>query len=243
MEQITAERTVGELVAEKPSRSRVFERYHIDYCCGGEQTLGQACANKDLGVDAISAELSESDRTTPGDDLDLRSLDLGDLADYIVQTYHASLRESLPRLSGLTAKVAAVHGPDNPALQELGAVFAEFRREMEDHTAKEEVILFPMCRELDTAASRPAFHCGAIANPIRVMLAEHESAGAALERMRELTGGFVAPDGACNTFRAMLDGVAELEAETHRHVHAENEILFPRAIAREQSLAEGGSPR
>ncbi|MDR3710459.1 MAG: iron-sulfur cluster repair di-iron protein [Capsulimonadaceae bacterium] len=237
MDQFTPERTVGEIVAERASRSRVFERYHIDYCCGGKKTLGESCAAKGLSVSIVASDLAESDRAEEPDDVDLRSMSLGELADYIERTFHASLRESLPRLTALTAKVAAVHGAGNARLVELAEVFVAFRRDMEEHTAKEEVILFPMCHKLDTATSMPSFHCGAIANPIRVMLAEHDGAGAALERMRELTDGFVAPGHACNTYRAMLDGLAALEAETHRHVHAENEILFPNSIAREESFA------
>lgn len=233
MEPFTAERTVGQIVTENPARSRVFERRRIDYCCGGKKTLGQACVDRNVPLETIVSELIESDKACPEPDIDLRALSLTDLCDHIVKTHHASLRESLPRLTLLTAKVGAVHGDADPSLKELAAVFSEFRQAMEQHTAKEEVILFPLVRRLDAGERMAASHCGSIANPIRVMLAEHDEAGGSLERMRSLTNGYAAPSHACNTYRAMLKGLEQLETETHRHVHAENEVLFPRAIAPE----------
>jgi len=241
MKEFTAQRTVGEIVAEKASRSRIFEQYQIDYCCGGKLTLGEACAAKGISVDVVGAALAESDRTGTGADIDLRGLSLGELSDFIVRTYHDSLRVLLPRLTELTSKVAKVHGADDARLVELASLFAKFRGEMEQHAAKEETILFPMLHELDSATTKPTFHCGTVANPISVMMSDHDGAGAALARMRELTDGFAAPSHACNTYRAMLDGLAQLEAETHRHVHTENEILFPDSIAKEQACSNASA--
>ena len=237
MKEFTAQRTVGQIVAEKASRSRVFEQYRIDFCCGGKQTLAEACAAKGISVDVLASRLEESDKASTGADTDLRSLGLSELTDYIERTFHASLRDLLPRLTQLTTKVAEVHGATDARLAELAGIFAQFRSEMEQHAGKEETILFPMIRQLESATTMPAFHCGTVANPIRVMMADHDGAGAALARMRELTDGFAAPAHACNTYRAMLDGLAQLEDETHRHVHTENEILFPDSIAREKTYS------
>ncbi|HLV82123.1 MAG TPA: hemerythrin domain-containing protein, partial [Chthonomonadaceae bacterium] len=148
----------------------------------------------------------------------------------------AYLREALPRLSVLTEKVAGAHGASDPRLKELAGVFAALRAELEMHTLKEEKVLFPLCRQLDTAGERPAFHCGTVQNPIRVMIAEHEDAGEALAEIRRLTGDFTAPATACNTYRAMLQALEALESDLHLHIHKENNILFPRAVAAEACL-------
>jgi regulator of cell morphogenesis and NO signaling len=233
------EGTVGQLVAERPQRSRVFETLGIDYCCGGKKPLAQACHEKGLDPAAVRRLLdAEAGPASPADaDADWSRATLTALADHIQQTHHAYLKRELPRLSAMVRKVAAVHGTNFNWLLELDGVFAAFAAEMQSHMMKEDAVLFPMIRALDRGELAATDHCGgSIANPIRVMEHEHDDAGRALERMRELSGGFVPPAGACNTFRATLSGLAELTDDTHRHVHKENSILFPRAAERETGL-------
>jgi regulator of cell morphogenesis and NO signaling len=146
------------------------------------------------------------------------------------------LYEALPRLEQLANKVASVHGPDDPRLTQARDTLVLLKEDMMSHLAKEENVLFPYCEQLDTAAGMPYFHCGAIANPIRVMEQEHEMAGELLARLRSLTDDYTPPSWACNTYRALLDGLAELEADTHQHIHKENNILFPRAIVAYETL-------
>jgi regulator of cell morphogenesis and NO signaling len=143
----------------------------------------------------------------------------------------------LPRLAEIVAKVAAVHGEAHPALLQVQQTFEELRAELEPHMFKEERILFPAIRQLETAAAPPVFPFGTVANPIRVMESEHDHAGGALDRMRVLTDEYLTPSDACNTYRAMLDGLRELEQDMHTHVHKENNILFPRAAEVESSKA------
>jgi regulator of cell morphogenesis and NO signaling len=230
---------VGRLVAERPCRARVFERLGIDYCCGGKKPLGEACAG--LGLDP-AVVLRELERTDAQDlvegELDWSTATLTDLVDHIEAVHHAYLREALPRLTSLVEKVAGIHGGHHPELSKLRWVFLGFRDEIEAHMTKEEHVLFPMCRALEVASVPPRFHCGTIRNPIRAMELEHDDAGSALAAMRTLTHGFTPPPDACNTFRAMLHGLAELEADMHLHVHEENNILFPRASAIEAELAQ-----
>src|SRR5262249_36156390 len=149
------------------------------------------------------------------------------LVDHIVTSHHGYLREALPRLDMLIEKVVGAHAGQHPELLQLRGVFRSFQRELETHMFKEEHILFPMCRELERAGAHPRFHCGSSQNPVRVMTMEHDDAGNALAAMRQLTHDFTAPEDACITYRAMLDGLAELEQDMHRHVHLENNILFP----------------
>jgi len=231
------EKTVGEWVVERPSRARVFERLGIDYCCGGKHPLRQACVQKSLDYEVVLAEL-ERDGAAPEEGArNWASASLTDLCDHIEQTHHAYLKQELPRLEFLTTKVAARHGDTRPALRQVHQVFVTLKSEMEGHMMKEERVLFPLCRQLDVAEALPAMHCGSVANPIEMMIREHEDAGDALARIRVLTEDFTCPQEACNTFRAMYDGMHQLEQDMHQHVHKENNILFPKAIRQEKLLS------
>lgn len=236
---ISVETTVSDLVVERPGRSRVFEELGIDYCCGGGVPLTEACAGAGLYPGEVVAELERREAGQAGDDAGLTSMGLGELVDHVVGTHHAYLREELPRLSFLVDKVANVHGGAHPELSELRGVFEELRGELEDHTAKEEWILFSACKEIEGAETMPSLPFGSVKNPITVMMAEHVDAGDGLGRIRELTREYAVPEDACNTYRAMLDGLADLERDTHYHVFKENSILFPRAAGAETVLAGG----
>ncbi len=159
---------------------------------------------------------------------------LGDLADHITARHHEYLRSALPRLEGLLEKVEKAHGAKHPEMVEVRRIFAEFHPALMQHMMKEERVLFPMLRQLDDPHGERAFHCGSVGNPIGMMLMEHDDAAAALEQFRTLTHDYTPPDDACNTFRAALHAMAELEKDLHRHVHLENEVLFPRAIEAER---------
>lgn len=230
------ERTVSELVIERPGRSRVFEELGIDYCCGGGVRLEEACAGAGLDPEEVLAELERREAGRVEDEVELARMGMGELVDHIVDTHHAYLKEELPRLSFLVDKVANVHGGAHPELLELRGVFEGLRAELEEHTEKEERVLFPACRELEGAEGRLAFRFGTVKNPIAAMMAEHVEAGEGLSRMRDLTHAYAVPEDTCNTYRAMLDGLAELERDTHYHVFKENSILFPKAASAEAAL-------
>jgi regulator of cell morphogenesis and NO signaling len=225
------DKTIGQLVAEQPARSRVFERWGLDYCCGGKRTLEEACAKKSLDAEAVRKDLQAVDHLTPAPTVDLTQVSLSDLCDHVVSAHHDFLREALPRLSYLTGRVAERHGDRDPRLVQLRDVFSNMREELEEHTAKEERVLFPAIKALEAKTS----HFGLEA-PIRQMMLEHDDAGRALETMSELTNGYQPDEQACNTHRAMLQALAELEGDLHQHVHKENNILFPRARALETAV-------
>ncbi|HEY8667591.1 MAG TPA: iron-sulfur cluster repair di-iron protein [Tepidisphaeraceae bacterium] len=233
---VTLEATVGQLVVERPGRARVFENLGIDYCCGGKKPLGEACRDKGLDPQQLLAEIQAADTTTSESGRNWAAATITELADHIQSTHHALLKAEFPRLDRLTDKVATVHGQRHPDLLAVRATFVEFKEELEAHMMKEERILFPLCRQIDSGDAMES-HCGSVANPIRMMMLEHDHAGAAMEKMRALTNGYVPPADACNTYRAMLDGLAVIEADMHQHVHKENNILFPRAIAAEDGLS------
>jgi regulator of cell morphogenesis and NO signaling len=235
---VTVQSTVGELVTERPSRSRIFESFGIDFCCGGKQTLAEACEKRNLDPQIVINILQQFDdqSSTKNDERDWSKAPLSELCDHIEHTHHAHMRQELPRLDVNLQKIAAKHGPHNPRLVELLDVFHALRAEYEQHALKEERILFPLIRLMEAGDLQAGSHCGSINNPIRVMMMEHDHAGDALKRMRELTGGFAAPDDACNTYRATMDALRELERDLHRHVHKENSILFPRAAELEAGV-------
>jgi regulator of cell morphogenesis and NO signaling len=235
---IELENTVGQLVARHPRLSRVFEEAGVDYCCGGKRPLAEACRQKGLDPAAFVARLEEAAAKANGQDyVDAAAMSLAELADHIELAHHAYLKQELPRLDFLTAKVSNVHGQHDNRLHEIRRVFLQFAGEISVHMMKEEQILFPMIRRLASSESPLSFHCGSIANPIRQMELEHHDAGDALEQFRSLTDGYTPPDWACNTYRALLDALAGLERDMHQHVHKEDNVLFPRALAREAELA------
>jgi regulator of cell morphogenesis and NO signaling len=217
---------VSQFVTEFPAVARIFERLGIDYCCGGREPLLSACSARGLNVQEVLSDISKFLQRAPEQDRkDLQGLTQAELADHIVALHHQYLRDTLPVLSEQVDRVAMVHGPSRPELLEVRRVFREFAAEMMDHLEKEEQILFPLI------AGRGGPMGCSISHIIQVMEAEHDVAGQALLTMRNLTNDYAVPEGACGTYRAVLQGLLELEQDTHIHVHTENHILFPRAVA------------
>ena len=218
------ERTVGELVAERPSRSRVFQKHGIDFCCQGGRTLAEACERKIVDPSVVVGEL-EAESHEAADASNPAELPPVELIEHIVSKHHGYLREELPRLHAMVARVAQVHGPHTPSLVQVHLIYEEMMVELAHHMMKEEDVLFPAIKAMASGGSAGIPLEGAIAT----MLAEHDEAGAALAKMRELTNGFTPPPEACNTYRALFAGLAELEEDLHRHIHLENSVLFPAA--------------
>ena len=244
MSEITLQSPVGQVAACQSEAIRILEQHGVDYCCGGDKTLDAAC--RAAGIDAQEV-LAQIDRAQPSQDEDRGDwLDapLTKLCDHIEQTHHAFLREQLPFLTQLIDKVVDAHGPHHGELLDVQLVFGQLRGELEPHMMKEEQILFPAIRALEQASHQVAFPFGSVQNPIRMLQQEHDNAGAGLRRLRELTGGFAAPDDACNSYRGLYVALSMLEADLHEHIHKENNILFPRAAELEakQPTLQGDNP-
>ena len=243
MSTITQERTVAELVLERPARSRIFEALGIDYCCGGKKTLEAACAKKKLAAPEVIALLAALDGETALErQPDPGAMALGQLIDHVLEAHHAYLRRELPRLSAMLQKVERVHGDRNERLAAMLTVFEAFTLKLNQHMMKEEEILFPAIARMEATGAEVAACFGSVANPIAQMEAEHDDAGNALEQLRSLSNDYTPPDWACNTYRALLDGLHDLECNMHAHVHKENNILFPRAIRLEAALKGATEP-
>lgn len=234
-----AERKIGDLVAERPERARVLEQLAIDFCCGGQRSLADACRQRKLSVADVERALDVEQNKT-GDQPDWTQAPLAALVADIVGRHHAYLRSELPRLGAMLDKVVARHGDSLPFLHELQRTYLAMWEELFNHMMKEELVLFPHVVRLEDANSAggpaPRFHCATVLQPIHMMEEEHRSAGNALAKMRELTNGYRPPADACTTWLALWHGLEALEADLHLHIHKENNILFPRAAAMEASL-------
>jgi regulator of cell morphogenesis and NO signaling len=229
MAAIDRELTVAELVVERPGLARVFERLGIDYCCGGKVSLETACARKGLDPQEVAELLDAAGESEDGGEaVDWSTAPLADLCDHIVETHHAYLREELPRLSALVAKVVEAHAEEHPELREVEDVYEGVAAELQGHMFVEEAVLFRACRDLEEGSGSGI---ASLAVPVQAMEADHAVTGAALERLRSLTAGYTPPPSACTSYVAMLDGLEALERDLHQHIHEENNILFPRALA------------
>lgn len=220
---ISSDSTVGQLATEHPLATRVFARHGIDFCCGGGKPLREACERKGLDTEAILEDIRKEVATSDTPEERWDQAPLGELIDHILAAYHQPLYEELPRLESMARKVLEVHRDKaSEMLSELLSSYLGLKAELEQHMPKEEQILFPMIKQGQGAMAE---------GPISVMRHEHESARAALARLRELTKGYEVPAEACATWRALWHGLASLEESLHQHIHLENNILFPRALA------------
>jgi len=236
---MNASQTIRDIVAEDFRAAAVFQKHGIDFCCGGNRAVAEACRERGIENQVVLDEL-EAALEPSGDLPRFNSWDLDFLANYIVANHHAYVREAIETLRRHTTRVADVHGERHAEVTAIADQFAAIAGEMAHHMFKEEQILFPYITTLATAArtGRPLIPApfGTAANPIRMMEAEHESAGATMAAIRRLSGGYTPPADACTTFKVTYLELEAFEADLHRHVHLENNILFPKALKLEAEL-------
>jgi regulator of cell morphogenesis and NO signaling len=229
----TLDSTVGAIVADDFRAAAVFHRHNIDFCCGGGRSLDEACRARGVDPAVVRAELRVATSSGPAAPR-FSTWDAGTLIDYIVAKHHEYVRQALPTLLAHSEKLARVHGGRHPELFEIADLVREIAAEMSSHMMKEEHILFPFIRAAAHAAADggqpPQSPFGSVANPIRMMEAEHESSGAAMARICELSNGYQAPPDGCTTYRVCMQELEAFEQDLHTHVHLENNILFPQAL-------------
>lgn len=232
--------SLKEIVTEDFRAAAIFEKYSLDFCCRGGHTIEQACMEKDVNKSQVLADLDELMRSPETRNGSFNELGVADLVGHIINTHHAYVRKMIPVLLAHTAKVAAVHGPNHPEVVEIAAVFERVAAELQHHMMKEERILFPYIGQLAEAsirrepAQRPPFETAR--NPIRMMEAEHQIAGDALYEVRRLSSNYTPPADACTTYKVTYQELQEFERDLHQHVHLENNMLFPKAIALEEQV-------
>lgn len=245
-----SDRTVGELAAEVPMSIRVFEAWKIDYCCGGQTLLPAACATAGKSVDEFIDELTRAAAVPDGTKRDWPAETLTSMAANIVSMYHAYTREELATLAPIADKVLSVHGQRRPELAEVVAIVGDLTTDLLPHMLKEEQVLFPYVSQMEEAAAgqrqAPTPFFGTVKNPVRMMMLEHDRVGELLAKARVLTSEYTPPESACFSYRELYRRLAELELRTHEHIHVENNVYFPRAIALEEragqpaAFGEGG---
>ncbi len=235
------ERSLAEIVNEDLRAADVFKKFGMDFCCGGGRSLASACEREGVEIGEVLEALQKLEQREEEEKLsDFTDREVDDLVDYIVEKHHSYLEEALPMIEEYAAKVSKVHGPSHPEVLQVHDIFMALAWELRVHLKKEENILFPYLRNLakaargETAWAPPTF--GKAENPIRQMMSEHDDAGDALKKLRAVTRGFYPPEYACNTWRAYYRKLEELEGDLFLHVHLENNVLFPKAIALEAEL-------
>jgi regulator of cell morphogenesis and NO signaling len=234
-----AEKHVSEIAVEQPTAVRVFEKFGIDYCCGGRKPLAQACGELQLSLEQVIEKLAAAAaQPLSAEDIAWQDRPLRELIGHIVSVHHAYVRNEIPRLIFLAEKVRSRHGEHRPALGKMEGHVRELCEEMTTHMMKEEAVLFPYIQRTERATQEgtalPSPQFGTVANPVRVMMLEHDSAGELLKNLRVLADDYTPPQGACPTYKAYFQALREFEHDIHRHVHLENNLLFPRALEVEE---------
>jgi regulator of cell morphogenesis and NO signaling len=220
------------LASAYPAAARIFEQFGIDYCCGGEKSLAQACSGANLSLEEVQ-EAIEKPQIQNGD-RDWQNASLTDLSEHIVGKHHAYVRDEIRRMAPLLEKVASVHGKNRPELVSIQCSFLALSEELTMHLMKEERMLFPYIVELENAANGgrraapPMF--GTVQNPVRMMMTEHHSASSLLLQIRKESNNYALPADACTSFQMLYRALREFETDLHEHIHLENDILFPRAV-------------
>lgn len=237
LQHLDATRTVGEWVAADFRLASVFTRYGIDFCCGGGKAVDRACAEQGITVDGLLQEArAASDTPAIGEQYNQWPVDF--LADYIVNQFHTYTREMLDHIGHYAEKVAAAHGAHHPETVEIAHRWETLREAMLAHLRDEEELLFPYIKQL---TGWPASDAQPDLESARALMAqmgdEHEEVGATLAELARLSGGYALPEDACNTFRALYGFLPEFEATTKKHIHLENNILFPKTLKLEQAQA------
>jgi len=233
--------TIGEYVAEDFRTAAVFSKYGIDFCCKGHRTLEEVCSAKGLDITILQGEISSVLNTKGDGGIDFKSWPTDLLIDYIEKTHHRYVEEKTPTLLQFLDKLCKVHGNAHPELFEIYDLFKGCAGELAQHMKKEEFILFPFIKRLVSAAMHnetiemPPF--GTVDNPIAMMKHEHDAEGERFRKIVELTDNYTPPADACNTYKVTFAMLQEFEQDLHKHIHLENNILFPKAQELEKTLS------
>jgi regulator of cell morphogenesis and NO signaling len=234
------ETKVKNIALSNPAARQILEDAGLDYCCGGGESLHEACLHADVPAEEILKRLHESSKQVSPDEANWTSAPLGDLTRHIRERHHRYVREAIARVQPLLAKVKAKHGENHSEIADIQRLFTEVGREMIMHMQKEEQILFPYIDTLEKANSThgsvelPFFQT--VRNPIHAMMKEHDAAGELVKQIRKASLEYTAPADACTSYKALYQDLREFEADLHQHVHLENNILFPRAVEMETAV-------
>jgi regulator of cell morphogenesis and NO signaling len=225
--------SLAQIVNNNHQAASVFEKYHLDFCCKGKRTLKEACEESNLELNTIITDLENISGARGKDELEFTSFSLAQLVEYIVETHHSYVKKEMPALLGYLQKIASKHGERHPELLRIFEIFEAIKEEMELHMKKEELILFPRIKEMEKLVNEKKeiqVNHTYLQSPVTIMEQEHDHAGRMLEEIRELTHNYEPPADACTTYRLSYAALQAFELDLHRHVHIENNILFPKAL-------------
>lgn len=231
-------KTIREIALEMPQTTRVFEEFKIDYCCGGRKPFAEACQIAGVDPEALALKLEAvSDASYETADFP-EQLAASELIDYILEKHHVFTKNEIERLTPLMAKVCRKHGEIHAELFDLEMTFRLLCDDLIVHMRKEEMVLFPFIKTMEASVSNNLSvaepHFRTVRNPVRMMMEEHDTAGELLVKMRRITNDYLLPEGACPSFKTLYFGLQDLERDLHRHIHLENNVLFPQAVELEQ---------
>lgn len=236
---LTQEKTIGDFVAENFRTAEVFKKYNIDFCCKGGRTVEEACDSKKVSPEEIYRELEEV-ANRKSEDIDFNSWPLDLLADYVEKTHHRYVEEKSAMLIPYLNKLCKVHGERHPELFEINELFIGSAQDLAAHMKKEELILFPFIKQMVEAKKKgealPAPRFGTVENPVAMMKHEHEAEGERFVKIAELTNNYEFPDDACGTYQVTYRMLEDFQNDLHKHIHLENNILFPKSIAMEKTF-------
>ena len=228
-------KTVADILLQNPKAVKVFKKYHIDYCCKGKTLFDEACADAGLDPEDLKKQIDQSSEN-PQFNMRAQDWSLDFLTDYIINNHHQYVTDTTPDILTLSDKVKKVHGERHPELLKIDEIFNGVAVELMNHLQKEEQMLFPAIKEMVRGEFSGKFPFASISNPIKMMESEHADAGEGFEKIRELTNDFTAPEDACTSYSLLFNMLEDFENDLHQHVHLENNILFPKAIALEKDL-------
>lgn len=238
------EKTIGEMVAENYRSAAVFKKHEIDFCCNGNRSIEQACHNNAASIDAVKNDLrlvKESSGNKEAVVNDFASWPLDLLVSYIEKKHHRYVTKQVPVLKEYLDKLCKVHGGKHPELIEINLLFSGCAAELSSHMKKEEQVLFPFIMKMVMAkeenAGRFSAPFGSVQNPISMMMKEHDTEGKRFRKIKELSENYMPPPDACNTYRVTYALLQEFEDDLHLHIHLENNILFPKSVEMEATLA------
>lgn len=237
---ITSKTTIGEIVADDFRTAVIFTKYHIDFCCKGHRTIEEVCKKRDIDENLLIQYIETAKSNNENQSFDYKSWPVDLLTDYIIKTHHRYIKEKTPVLDQFLNKLCAVHGGNHPELYEIKKLFQEATEELDFHMEKEERALFPFIikiKQLQTKGLQPEIPpFGSIENQIILLKEEHNAAGNHFKKMASLSNNYTPPADCCTTYKVAFSMLEEFEKDLHKHIHMENNILFPKAVALEKNL-------
>lgn len=235
-EKININTTIGDFVAMYPQTRKIFDRFDLDYCCGGKKEIKAAAEEKEVNLNELVTELEQNISSVEEKEQEKIWINssLSEIIDHIVSKHHGFLKKALPDTYKLLERVVRVHGPKHGNfLNKLNDIYSQLKEKLEEHLNDEEKVLFPYIKELESGAKQKSISRDkeSLNTVIEILCSEHDEAGNALREMRNITSNYILPHDACESFKALYDNLQEIEDDLHEHVHLENTVLFPKVQA------------